>query len=243
METQISEFEDEPISYSPLENQPQPHEDNTCNASLFLGCPKPFKLSLWLIVTIIWGIYYISTFYISNILLVPMQVEGASMYPTLNYESSTTNNIYANDIVYLYKTTSVSYSDIIVFNATTYNSSQNQEQIYYIKRVIAVAGETIQFKKVGETSSDSIAKFVLYKNGTLLEESYTAGDMLYNVKSEKFAHIINEEIITIPENCVYVMGDNRNNSKDSRAIGFVDERCLIGKVIFRYAPLSKFGAM
>ena len=115
METQIPEFEDEPISYFPLEDEPQNTDDNNnFNTSMFLGCPKPFKLSLWLVITIIWGIYYISTFYISNILLIPMQVEGASMYPTLNYEYSTTNNVYANDIVYLYKTAEVFYNDIIV---------------------------------------------------------------------------------------------------------------------------------
>lgn len=235
MDSFNSEFKDEPISYFPLEEESQVDDTTSLQSSLFLGCPRPFRLSLWLIITIVFGIYYISTFYISNILLIPMQVEGASMYPTLNYEYSTTNNIYANDVVYLYKTSAVEYKDIVVFNANSYDSSSNSEALFYIKRVIAVGGDTLQFKKVGNTSADNIAKFVLYKNGELLEEPYTAGDMLYNVKSEKFSDIITEKIITIPENHIYVLGDNRNNSKDSRELGPIHIQNIVGRV-FLHVP-------
>ena len=47
----------------------------------------------------------------------------------------------------------------------------------------------------------------------------------------------------MPEGCVFVMGDNRNRSTDSRSarVGCVDERCIIGKALLRLAPLNQIG--
>jgi len=49
--------------------------------------------------------------------------------------------------------------------------------------------------------------------------------------------------LTVEENCIFVMGDNRNDSLDSRsnAVGQIDERYIMGRVIYRLLPLSRFG--
>ncbi|MNJ75537.1 Signal peptidase I S [compost metagenome] len=79
--------------------------------------------------------------------------------------------------------------------------------IFYVKRVIGLPGDTIEVKG-GE----------LYRNGTLLDEPYIKEAMLNNY----------EQVWEIPEDHVFVMGDNRNNSNDSRSIGPVPQDHIMG---------------
>lgn len=93
--------------------------------------------------------------------------------------------------------------DIVV--TTTKNSFRRN----LVKRVIATEGDTIQF------TEDAV-----YLNGKLLAEPYTAVSPSYSPAE-----------YTVPENAVFLMGDNRNFSKDSRDIGCVPVAEIIGKVI------------
>ncbi len=96
-----------------------------------------------------------------------------------------------------------------------------------IKRIIALPGQTVDINENGEVLVD----------GKVLSEPYIAerideshrGDMTYP--------------LTVPEDSVFVMGDNRNHSTDSRdsQVGLVDEGEILGRVIFRLLPLSKIG--
>lgn len=94
-----------------------------------------------------------------------------------------------------------------------------------IKRVIGVAGDTIDI---------DFEKGVVYRNGVMLYEKYTntPTNRSFDVKFP----------ITVPEGYVFVMGDNRNNSLDSRSskIGLVDCRNILGRVVVRLIPFGEF---
>ena len=112
--------------------------------------------------------------------------------------------------------------DIVVLRKETFR----EEPI--VKRIIAVAGQTVDI---------DFSQGVVYVDGEALDEPYI-NELTYAV--EDF-----NEPVEIPEGCVFVMGDNRNNSTDSRTstIGCVDTRYIMGKVIFRILPLNKMGAI
>ena len=78
---------------------------------------------------------------------------------------------------------------------------------------------------------------IVYVDGKALEETYvnSATNLQEDFDGE----------VTVPKGCVFVMGDNRNKSTDSRdaRIGFVDTRQILGRVIFRLTPFSRFGSM
>lgn len=100
-----------------------------------------------------------------------------------------------------------------------------------IKRVIATEGDVVRI----DTDNG-----VVYRNGEALEEDYIKEHM---TKPMGVGWMENNKDYTVPENCVFVMGDNRNNSNDSRnmtAVGFVDTNFIMGKALVRYAPFSSF---
>ena len=97
-----------------------------------------------------------------------------------------------------------------------------------IKRIIATEGQTVDI---------DFNKGLVYVNGDLLDEPYvnTPTNRKYD---QKFP-------VIVPEGHVFLLGDNRNGSYDSRAeeIGFVDERYIMGKAYFRVLPFDKFTAL
>ena len=92
------------------------------------------------------------------------------------------------------------------------------EERYWIKRVIGVPGDVIEF-----------TDHQVYRNGQLLTEDYINQEESphYNDYRNRYA----QSSITVPEGFLFVMGDNRNNSKDSRMMGPVDMRAIVGKVL------------
>ena len=96
----------------------------------------------------------------------------------------------------------------------------------YIKRVIGLPGEHIQIKD-GK----------VYINGEELDEPYLVDDVVTEAENGQFIDII------VPENTVFVMGDNRSHSADSRRFGCIPYEKIEGKVWLRFWPLNRFGVI
>ena len=88
-----------------------------------------------------------------------------------------------------------------------------------------------------EKAKAVIMSGIVYVDGVAMDEPYIA-DLTQNRIDFDGAQVV-------PSGCVFVMGDNRNNSSDSRdsRIGMVDKRLIIGKVLLRAFPFSSFGSV
>lgn len=123
------------------------------------------------------------------------------------------------------------YGDIVIIQA---DKLRMQGSVLYgetiIKRVIATAGDTVRI---------DFDNGVVYRNGEAIEEDYIKEP----VRDRFYGWVENNMEYKVPENCVFVMGDNRNRSNDSRNlsdVGFIDVNYIMGKALVRYAPFSKF---
>ncbi|HIT31730.1 MAG TPA: signal peptidase I [Candidatus Enterenecus stercoripullorum] len=114
--------------------------------------------------------------------------------------------------------------DIVVLTKRAYQEDS------IVKRVIATGGQSVDIDYDTGT---------VYVDGVALEEDYIKERM----QIPSYGDVVNH--ITVPEGCIFVMGDNRNQSADSRypEIGIVDERCVIGRVVMVLFPFSNFGLL
>ena len=145
------------------------------------------------------------------------EVEGASMENTLHNG----DNLIVDKLSYRFH--DPERFDIIVF------PFQFQDNTYYIKRIIGLPGETVQIMDDGS----------IYINGEKLEENYG----MEVIKPETIGRAA--EPIELGDDEYFVMGDNRNNSSDSRTdmVGNITRENIIGKAWLRIWPVSDFGVL
>ena len=141
------------------------------------------------------------------------KVSGQSMYPTLEDG----DNLITDKISYRFR--DPERFDVIIF------PYDEEEGIYYIKRIIGLPGETVQIDEDGN----------IYIDGEILEEDYGYETIEYAGTAS--------ELITLGEDEYFVLGDNRNNSLDSRyaEVGLIEGSKIQGRAWVRIYPFDSIG--
>lgn len=172
--------------------------------------PKRETRSMLRFFAVLIAVFALFIFIFTNV-IIGVQVNGSSMYPTLYGGVLTSDGTYkGGDHLFVCAWDTPERGDIVVFHHPKGTGTE------LIKRVIALPGDTI-YADYG----------VLYRK--------QEGETQFTVVSEPYlgevwnrdSHI---EEVTVPEGMLYVMGDNRNNSEDSRRFGFVPQKNVIGVV-------------
>lgn len=159
------------------------------------------------------GIAIVLAVFIRTFLFAPYLVEGASMESTLHNH----DRLVVNKAIYFMG--EPKRGDIVVLHATPDKD--------YIKRVIGIAGDQIEVK------SD-----ILFINGQPVEESYLKENKA-KANHEGYSWTSDFGPITVPDDQVFVLGDNRPNSLDSEELGPFDVNKVVGRAEFVFYPFGK----
>ena len=151
-----------------------------------------------------------------TLVIKPTIVKESSMEPTL-YEN---NYLFVNKLAYINKD-HPDYGDIIVFKSNIDKDEGNGKKML-IKRVIGVENDVISIKD-GQ----------VYRNGKVLDEPYTLEGFTTGEITE----------LKVPKDQVFVMGDNRSISLDSRSdeVGTISEDSILGRAFVRLYPFNEIG--
>lgn len=167
-----------------------------------------FVLDIIIMFAILMGIYY----FVFSFFLSNETVSGPSMQPT--FENG--------DRLIAVRHFQPKRNDIVILKAP------DQKGALYIKRIIGTPGDMVTSK------NDK-----LYINGKRVAEPYLNNK--YKKRDHRVGELYTNNFILkekVPKNQYFVMGDHRDVSKDSRYFGFVKRKALVGRVIFRYWPLT-----
>lgn len=176
------------------------------------------NLAEWVLVFAIALLFF---FGIRTFVATPYTVPTGSMEPTIQIG----DNLFAEKLTLLLGGEAKA-GDIVVFD----NPNATSDHDILVKRVIATAGQTVDLRDGA-----------VYVDGERLDEPYAAGrsyplDMQAPGVAVSFPY-------TVPAGCVWVMGDNRENSADSRYFGAVLQDSITGIAVVRYWPLNRIGLL
>lgn len=160
-------------------------------------------------------------FALRTFVIAPYTVPSASMEPTIQIG----DNVFAEKLSVRFGD-GVRPGDIAIFH----NPEAGTEHDILVKRVIARGGQTV----------DLIDGRVVV-DGKPLDEPYTVGKSL-PLPTQAYGIEFSFPFV-VPDGYFWMMGDNRENSADSRYFGPVSEDSMIGRVVFRYWPLDRIGSV
>lgn len=149
-------------------------------------------------------------------------IEGGSMKETIHHGEK----VIISNMFYTPKN-----GDIVVISRNIDNSVDEESSAPIIKRIIATEGQTVDI---------DFEQGIVFVDGVALDEPYTRTptNLKYDI----------EFPVLVDDGCVFVLGDNRNDSRDSRSSlignnGMIDTRYILGKAIFRILPFDKIGGL
>jgi len=185
-----------------------------------------------LILTILGSVIIVSL--INTEVLASAKVQQESMENTLyNDEKLIVDKIS-------YNFTTPKRGDIIIFFDNEEKGNVFEESYKYLKEIASISYNTDTrtrlVKRVIGVSGDEIdiKDGYVYLNGDMLDETYVKGSTY--IRNIDFP-------IKVEENTLFVLGDNREKSRDSREFGLIKINQVEGKAIFRLSPFSRFGAI
>lgn len=151
-------------------------------------------------------VFFLLLYLMINLIVFPARVNGTSMLPTFQ----------SGDIVLFYMPGSVERFDVVFVHITSERTTHFTDE-FMLKRVIGLPGDEL-----------NIVNGQLILNGTAVTEEYINGPML----ATGLSCFSPTNCRQVPENMVFVMGDNRNSSIDSRSYGLVPIEDVVGRVVF-----------
>ncbi|WP_028611059.1 signal peptidase I [Paenibacillus harenae] len=163
-------------------------------------------------------------FLIRQFLFSPFIVDGPSMQP--NFETG--ERLIVNKILYVIR--EPKFGEVVVFDVP-------EQGRKFIKRVIGVPGDTIRLEGDDLFINEKKIEEPYLKEA--IEAAHARGELYngvgldYNYPNSRFTEM------TVPEGNIFALGDNRSDSTDSRAIGFIDDDELVGRADIIFWPLDK----